>query len=258
MRPERLLRHALPAVLLTLLAGCATSGSGMKNETAESKREDAARVNTDLGQQYMRQGNLELALEKLNRALEFDPGYVDAHTVIAVLYETIGDAKAGEHYKRAAELKPKAGAVNNNYGWYLCRNGKFVESQGYFERALADPFYKTPSLALSNSGTCLLKAGRRDEAENALRRALALDPNDAEALLQLGSVLYDKGEFFSARAFVQRHEGLSSPRPDALLLGRNVELRLGNGDAAREYTRKLLQSFPDSEQARLLNVQSRQ
>lgn len=260
MRPERLLRHALLVVLLTTLAGCATSGgSGMKKESAESKREDAARVNTDLGQQYMRQGDLELALEKLNRALEFDSSYVDAHTVIAVLYETIGDsAKAGEHYKRAAELKPKAGAVNNNYGWYLCRNGKFVESQGYFERALADPFYKTPSLALSNSGTCLLKAGRRDEAEDALRRALALDPNDAEALLQLGSVLYDKGEFLNARAFVQRHEGLSSPRPDALLLGRNVELRLGNGDAAREYTRKLLQSFPDSEQARLLNAQATQ
>jgi type IV pilus assembly protein PilF len=260
MRPERSSRHALLVVLLATLAGCATSdGSGMKKESAESKREDAARVNTDLGQQYMRQGNLELALEKLNRALEFDPGYVDAHTVIAVLYETIGDSvQAGVHYKRAAELKPKAGAVNNNYGWYLCRSGKFVESQAYFERALADPFYKTPSLALSNSGTCLLKAGRRDEAENALRRALALDPNDAEALLQLGSVLYDKGEFFNARAFVQRHEGLSSPRPDALLLGRNVELRLGNGDAAREYTRRLLQSFPDSEQARLLNAQDRQ
>src|SRR5690606_17159035 len=191
MRPERSMRHALLAFSFLVLAGCATSGGdGMKKETAESKREDAARVNTDLGQQYMRQGNLELALEKLNRALEFDPGYVDAHTVIAVLYETIGDpTKAGGHYKRAADLKPKAGAVNNNYGWFLCRHGKAAESQAYFDRALADPFYKTPSLALSNSGTCLLKAGRRTEAESALRRALALDPNDAEALLQLGSVL---------------------------------------------------------------------
>jgi type IV pilus assembly protein PilF len=260
MRLEAVMHRALLAVLLAALAGCASSGgNGMKKESAESKAEGAARVNTDLGQQYMRKGNLELALEKLNRALEYDSSYVDAHTVIAVLYETIGDtAKAGEHYKRAAELKPKAGAVNNNYGWYLCRSGKFAESQGYFDRALTDPFYKTPSLALSNSGSCLLKAGKRDEAENALRRALALDPNDAEALLQLGNVMYEKGEFFSARAFVQRHEGLSSPRPDALLLGRNVELRLGNGDAAREYTRKLLQSFPDSEQARLLNVQSGQ
>lgn len=260
MRPDRLLHRALVVVLLAALAGCATSGgNGMKKESAESKREEAARVNTDLGQQYMRQGKLELALEKLNRALEFDAGYVDAHTVIAVLYETINDpVKAGEHYKRAAELKPKGGAVNNNYGWYLCRSGKFAESQVYFERALADPFYQTPSLALSNSGACLLKAGRRDEAEATLRRALALDPNDAEALLQLGSVLYDKGEFFNARAFVQRHEGLSSARPDALLLGRNVELRLGNGDAAREYTRKLLQSFPNSEQARLLNAQATQ
>lgn len=260
MRPDRLLHRGLAVVLAAALAGCASSGgNGMKKESAESKRQDAARVNTDLGQQYMRQGRLELALEKLNRALEFDSGYVDAHTVIAVLYETINDpVKAGEHYKRAAELKPKGGAVNNNYGWYLCRSGKFAESQVYFERALADPFYQTPSLALSNSGACLLKAGRRDEAEGTLRRALELDPNDAEALLQLGSVLYDKGEFFNARAFVQRHEGLSSPRPDALLLGRNVELRLGNGDAAREYTRKLLQSFPDSEQARLLNAQATQ
>lgn len=260
MRPDRLLRRAFVALVFVALAGCATGGgNGMKKESAESKRQDAARVNTDLGQQYMRQGKLELALEKLNRALEFDSGYVDAHTVIAVLYETIGDpVKAGEHYKRAAELKPKGGAVNNNYGWFLCRSGKFAESQAYFERALADPFYQTPSLALSNSGACLLKAGKRDEAENTLRRALSLDPNDAEALLQLGAVLYDKGEFFNARAFVQRHEGLSSPRPDALLLGRNIELRLGNGDAAREYTRKLLQSFPDSEQARLLDSQGRQ
>ncbi|HEX7770593.1 MAG TPA: type IV pilus biogenesis/stability protein PilW [Dokdonella sp.] len=260
MRPDSLLRHALLAVLLAVLAGCATGGGdGMKKETAESKRAEAARVNTDLGQQYMRQGKLELALEKLNRALQFDSGYVDAHTVIAVLYETIGDsAKAGEHYRRAAELKPKGGAVNNNYGWFLCRSGKFAEAQAYFERALADPFYKTPSLALSNSGSCLYKAGRRDEAEKALRHALDLDPGDPEALLQLGNVLYDKGEYFNARAFVQRFEGLSSARPDALLLGRNVELRLGNGDAAREYTRRLLQTFPDSEQARLLGAQGRQ
>lgn len=256
MRPDRTWGRVLGAALFLLLAGCASGGGGMKKESAQSSRQEAARVNTDLGQQYMRQGNLELALEKLNKALEFDPGYVDAHTVIAVLFETIGDStKAGEHYKRAAELKPKAGAVNNNYGWFLCRNGRAAESQAYFERALADPFYKTPSLALSNSGTCLLKAGQRVEAEATLRRALALDPNDAEALLQLATVLYDKGEYFNARAFVQRHEGLSQARPDALLLGRNVELHLGNGEAAREYTRKLLQSFPGSEQARSLDVQ---
>src|SRR5690606_28282017 len=182
---------------------------------------------------------------------------VDAHTVFAVLYETINDsAKAGEHYRRAAELKPKGGSVNNNNGWFLCRQGQYAEAETYFQRALADPFYQTPALALSNSGSCLLHAGKRVEAEAALRKALALDPDDAEALLQLGVILYDKGEYLNARAFVQRYEAVGAPRPESLLLGRNVELRLGNGDAAREYTRKLLQEFPDSQQARQLEAKN--
>ena len=138
------------------------------------------------------------------------------------------------------ELKPKGGAENNNYGRFLCATGRYAEAQGYFDKALADPFYKTPGLALANSGTCLLKAGNVAEAEKALRLAVEHNPNDGEALYQLASVLYEKGDFFNARAFVQRFESHSQPRPDALLLGRNIELRLGNGEAAKDYTRKLL------------------
>lgn len=260
MRLERLPGALAPVLALLValaLAGCATGGNGgVRKEDAASKRADASRVHTDLGQQYMRQGKFEVALEKLNKALSFDDGYVDAHTVIAVLYERIGDlAKAEEHYRRAAQLKPKGGSENNNYGTFLCKIGRYDESQGYFEKALADPFYQTPAVALANSGTCLLKAGRRDEAEKALRQALVLQPENAEALLQLGTVLYEKGEYFNARAFVQRFEAKATPRPDALLLGRNIELRLGNGSAAGDYTRKLLQGFPDSAQARSLSVQ---
>ena len=243
---------------LTALAGCASGpgGNGVRKDDAATQRQEAARVHTDLGRRYMQQGKLEIALEKLNKALSFDSGYVDAHTVIAFLYESIGDsAKAEQHYKRAAELKPKGGAENNNYGRFLCATGRYAEAQGYFDKALADPFYKTPGLALANSGTCLLKAGNVAEAEKALRLAVEHNPNDGEALYQLASVLYEKGDFFNARAFVQRFESHSQPRPDALLLGRNIELRLGNGEAAKDYTRKLLQGFPESQQARSLNAQ---
>ncbi len=258
MRRERLIGMLPLLAAIAILAGCAATAPsmGVKKDDAATQRADAARVHTDLGQQYLRQGKLELALEKLNKALQFDPTYVDAHTVIAVLYERIGDnAKAEEHYKRATELKPKGGAENNNYGTFLCKNGRYPEAQQYFDRALADPFYQTPAVALTNSGTCLLKAGRRDEAERNLRSALEHDPNNAEALLQLGSVLYEKGDFFNARAFVQRFESVSTPRPDALMLGRNIELRLGNGAGAKDYTRRLLQAFPDSQQARSLGAQ---
>jgi type IV pilus assembly protein PilF len=258
MLPERCLAAIALGASMALLTGCGSGTvGGVKKEDAATQREDAARVHTELGQKYMQQGKLEIALENLNKALSFDPDYVDANTVIAVLYENIGEtAKAEEHYKRAAQLKPKGGSELNNYGTFLCKLGRYDESQGYFDRAIADPFYKTPAVALTNSGTCLLKAGKRDEAEAALRKALELRPNDSDALIQLASVLYEKGEYFKARAFVQRFEATSQARPDALMLGRNIELRLRNGPGAGDYTRKLLQGFPQSEQARSLSAQS--
>ncbi|WP_300615201.1 type IV pilus biogenesis/stability protein PilW [Dokdonella sp.] len=257
MRPDRMLAPALLAAL-ALLAGCGDGSiGGVKKESAASQRQDAARTRTDLGQKYMQQGKLEIALENLNKALEYDSSYVDAHTVIAVLYESINNpAKAGEHYRRATELKPKGGAEANNYGWFLCRQGRYDESQVYFDRALADPFYQTPALAMGNSGACLLKAGKREEAEKRLRAALDANPQDAEALVQLATLLYEKGEYLKARGFIQRFESIAPyARPDALLLARNIELRLGNANAASDYTRKLMQGFPESEQARSLSAQ---
>jgi len=247
----------LLSAALGVLAGCQSGPVGtVKKEDAATQRDDAARVHTELGQKYLQQGKLELALEKLNKALDFNPDYVDAHTVIAVLYESINDLpKAEEHYRRAAQLKAKGGAENNNYGRFLCTQGRYAEGGEYFKRALADPFYQTPALAMANYGTCLLKDGKREEAEKLLRQALALNENDSEALLSLGTVLYDKGEYFKARAFVQRFEALSHPRAEALMLGRNIELRLGNASGASEYSRKLLRAFPESSEARALNGQ---
>jgi type IV pilus assembly protein PilF len=257
MRLERL-PTLLALALAALVAACTNAGSGnIKQESKEAEKNEAARINTELGQKYMQQGNLKVALEDLNKALSYDPDYVDAHTVIALLYERIGDAKQAEdHYRRAAQLRPKGGAELNNYGTFLCKVGRYDESKEYFERAVTDPFYNTPEVAMTNEGTCLLKAGKAAEAEPVLRKALDRSPNSAEALFQLASTLYEKGEYFKARAFMQRFESVGQPRPESLMLGRNIELRLGNGNAASDYTRRLLQSFPESQQARALNAQN--
>jgi type IV pilus assembly protein PilF len=254
--PARLAAIALTALLATALGACSPGGA-IKKESAATEKTEAARVHTELGQKYMQQGKLEIALDNLNKALSYDADYADAHTVIAVLYERIGDVKqAEEHYRRAAQIKPKGGNELNNYGAFLCKIGRYDESTEYFERAIADPFYKTKDVALTNEGTCLLKAGKTDAAEAALRKALDLSPNNSEALFQLASVLYRKGDFFKARAFMQRFESVGQARPESLMLGRNIELRLGNGSAASDYTRRLLQSFPESQQARELGAQN--
>ncbi len=264
MRRSRLVSVALLLLVCAFAAGCATGGSSGGTRSGgdstapgnpDNPKTKAAALYTELGQKYMAQGKLEIALENLNKALASDPRHADAHTVVGLLYERIGNnAKAEEHYRRAVQIKPASGNENNNYGAFLCKLARFDDAAPYFEKAVADPFYQTPAVALTNAGTCAIKGGRLDAAERDLRSALDRSPDNADALYQMASVLYRKDEFFRARAFIQRYEAVGQPSADSLLLARNIELRLGNGSAAQDYTRRLRQRFPDSDQVRALDA----
>ncbi|NII10939.1 type IV pilus biogenesis/stability protein PilW [Oleiagrimonas sp. C23AA] len=257
MLPKRLL---VVVSLLMLLAGCATTGSGGDGlKSKDSNAENAARIHTELGQQYLQRGELKVALEKLKMALQFDDDYVPAHTVIAVLYARIGEnAKAEQHYRRANQLEPKSGATNNNLGVFLCREGKVAESLPYFKQALADPFYQTPDAAWSNAGICERKLPDAVTAEKDFRKALSLNPHNADALYNLADMLLAQGKPFPASAFLQRFDALGRPTPASLALGYRIETRLGNAEDAQSYARRLKSKFPDSPQAQNLATTSSQ
>lgn len=255
----RLERWGLLAGLILACAGCSGDGSGLRPTTAAENRAKGAEVHTELGQRYMQDGNLEGAMEKLQKALQFDPKYVPAHTVMAVLYERINDPVNAElHYRKAAEYDPKKGSVNNNLAVFLCKQNRAAEAKPYFDKALADPFYETPDLALSNAGTCEMQSGDYPAAEEYFRKALVRNPNSADALYQMAHVLYLKNDAFRARAFLQRFDALGVPSPDALKLGHDIELRLGNGEGAQDYAKRLRETFPDSEPAHALEATARQ
>ena len=248
--------HSLCLFVLLALAGCSTGGdaSGVRSDGRDQARE-AASANTQLGQSYMKQGKYEVALQKLQRALALDASFVDAHTVIAVLYENIGDSKqAEEHYRRASQLKPKGGDEANNYGTFLCKLRRPDEAEKYFQIALADPFYQTPDIALVNAGTCFAGSGKYDAAERTLRTALERRSDNADALFQMANVQYGKGQFLQARAFMQRLDATGAIGPDALLLGRNIEAKLNNAQGAADYSRRLIRDHPKSPQANSLRL----
>lgn len=263
VRVRDVLRWIATAGTACALLACGHGGDNIRPYVAEQQHSnlkaqetaaDRARPFIQLGQKYMELGKFELAKENLLKALNYDPKSVDAHTLLATLYDRVGDnQQALQYYREAAALAPKAGAENNNYGMYLCKYGQYAEARKYFDVALADGFYSAKASAYTNAGTCeLLAKGSLDRAEADFRSALALEPNNAQALFQLANVFYQKNDFFKARAFVQRYDALGQSNPDALLLARNIEIKLGHADAARDYAQRLRDQFPDSEQARSL------
>jgi type IV pilus assembly protein PilF len=250
-RPLRWLLLLLPAIV----AGCtATPRRSEGNAAAGTSSAKAAETNVQLGQGYLEQGRLELAMQKLTRAIELDPRSTAAHTVIAVLYERIGNTDSARvHYKRAVELSPQTGDVLNNYAAFQCNHGEYVEADALFARALKDPFYKTPAVANSNRGSCAIAAGNLELADDSLRRAVMLAPDMPDALYSMARLSFMQGDFLRARAFLQRFDATGKPAADGLLLGYQVEQKLGNARAANEYRQRLLAQFPDSEAARHLD-----
>ena len=268
MRLDRILLGAGVAMMMVAcvpvsnVQGNANSSEGSKinRQSKAEQKQEGARIHTELAQQYLANGDLEDALVKINKALQFDPNYVPAHTVAAVIYERINDLPNAElHYRKAASLAPDKGDTNNNLGWFLCnREDKTAESQAYFQKAVADPFYQTPSLAWTNAGICQAKGQNLAAAEADFRKAIEIDPKSGGALYQLANVLYLQSDAFRARAFIQRYEAQGQPTAASLKLGHDIEARLGNKDAALNYSRRLQSQFPDSEQARALDATARQ
>jgi type IV pilus assembly protein PilF len=237
-----MLKTLLAVFLLAMLAACASSP-----DMKEDERRKAAETNTALGRQYLDRGQYEIALDKLKRAVAYDREYAPAHTMLAVLYETIGETEDAEReFRLAVRYDPEDGDVNNNLGAFLCRQGKGREADPYFLAAIEDPFYSTPGVALANAGSCALADGQLDKAEAYLRQSLKYDQRMPEALLPLAEVSYRKEAYLQARAFLQRYEAVASENEESLRLGYLIETALGDQSAAERYRLELRENYPNA------------
>lgn len=242
------LKLMLVLFLSVLVSSCASTGETKTGEKSEGRK--AAETNAALGRQYLDRKQYEISLEKLKRAVAFDPTYAPAHTLLAVLYETLGETdKAGDEYKQAVRYDPEDGDVNNNYAVYLCGRGHYKEADRHFEKALKDPFYNTKYVASGNAGLCALNNNDLDKAEMYLRQSLEYDEKYVPALLPMARVSYQKEDFLRARAFLQRFESVGQINSESLYLGYLIESQLGDGKSANEYRENLLDQFPGSTEA---------
>jgi len=218
-----------------------------------ANQKEAAADNTQLGIQYMNQGNLSLAKTKLDRALEEDPGNANVHSARAMLFERMNEpAKADAEFRTALRLAPHDPDVINNYAVYLCQSGRTDEGVKRFLEAAHNALYRTPQAAYTNAGVCLRAAKRDDEARTNFDAAIQLRPNYAEAAFQLATLDFDHGQLTAARARIDGYIDTYEATPDLLLLGVRVARAQNDAVAAQRYARRLKLDYPGSDQARAL------
>ncbi|GAB4290273.1 MAG: type IV pilus biogenesis/stability protein PilW [Thiohalomonadaceae bacterium] len=232
---------------LALLAGCAGTP---QRDTTDFKK--AAQLNAELGLNYMVQGKNEMAMEKLLKAVEYDDESVEAHHYIAELYRRLERKdKAGEHFRRAADLAPKDSAIQNNFGVFLCSEKRYDEGVTRLLEAVENPVWPGRGQAYENLGQCLQEKGDMVRAEQYYREALKVNVNLPKSLLAMADISLQQGNHISARAFLQRYAAVAPHTPRSLWLGIQIERVLGDRNALSSYGMLLRNNFPTAEETNL-------
>lgn len=237
--------------LLLMLSACSTgSNSSWSGLRSESKNEQAALYNAKLGAEYLRKNRLELADEKLSRALAQDSRSVLANHYYALLQSRLeNNATANRHFRKAIRLAPNDPELRNNYGYFLCNLKQYQAAVDEFLKALQDPLYKTPEFAYTNAGVCLQKAGKMEHAENYLREALKKSPKLPTALYAMAELNAANKDYAKAQAFLYRYQEVAIPTAQSLLLCQQVNKQLGEEKDAEKCAEQLMTQFPNSEEA---------
>lgn len=248
------MKYRLAGVLAAsmTLAACITTGDdGSRNDGSPS---EAAQINYELGSQYLRQGRLKLARERLERAVEQDPRLPGPHMALALIHERRGDTdRADSAYRQALKVAPDNANVQNTYAVFLCNRGRHADGQEYFSKAAQNDENRAPEVAFSNAGVCALAVPDLVAAEVHFRNALKRNPEFSDALLQMASVSFQRGKFLPARAFLERYESSHKMTAEALLLAVQIEKSNGNRRSTKTYAELLRTRFPESDETRQLN-----
>ncbi len=266
MRPRDLARGLL-VLALVAATGCASMSRKFTFMRPDVSRKSVTQVAPDydvkpdkrgsarlavsermqLANARLRAGQFDQAETEAKAVLKLDPKSADAYSVLGLVADQRGQqAQAGVHYAKAAELAPRNGSLLNNYGAWLCGNGRAGESLDWFDRALADPGYGTPASAQANAGACAVKAGQPARAERDLRLALQREPANATALGAMTQLEFDAGRYLQARAFSERRIAAAPADADVLRLASRIEQKLGDTPAAARYMQQSTSQGPSA------------
>ncbi len=166
---------------------------------------DDVPVLIDAGLSNLFLNRFDEAQAHFEHAIKLQPDNPVAHSYLADIYDRKGDiARAEEHYQRVLELMPMGSAparqaqfkLSMIHGLRALENGQLQDAASLFEEAVS--MSPDNPLARLNLATAYRGIGKQKEAEVILRALLDEKPNDLDARLRYGALLFEEGELIQA------------------------------------------------------------
>lgn len=201
------------------------------SSTTSSKaatKSEAAKINAQLGMAYLEQKNVQRAKMKLLLALNQGPDIPEPWYSMGYFLEATGDnTEAAKYYLKAVEIAPDRGESQNNYGTFLCRQGKYAESIKHFLLAANAQNYLDPAAAYENAGLCSMNSGAYKQAAGYFKQALLKDPGRNLSLLKLAETNVKLGHYKEAKAFMVQYLLVAAPTPESEKLMSEIKHKTG-------------------------------
>ncbi len=237
-------------------SGCITTTSGGMPEPASEESRVNARL--DLARGYINADLWSEAKRTLMQVLKINPRSVEAHTLLALVYEADGEAEVAEkYYTRALKIDRNDAQTLNNYGTFLYRKGRPEEAAKKLRLVVQNTDYRARSQAYENLGLAELALANRDAARTAFTRALSLNPMQATSMLELSSLAFEESHLRDAMKYYDDYRSVAKQTPRSLCLGMKIGSAVGNTDQVASYRLALKNLYSDSSEARECQANSR-
>jgi tetratricopeptide (TPR) repeat protein len=197
----KLKRFRRTAMMLLLIAAVAVLSS-IAGPFAAEKINYEAEMYYCLAYRNQQLGRLNEAVPFLNKALQQDPLYCDAHHLLGyLLYQQGKPREAIPFLRKSLEINPEYSSAYTHIGLALCQLGKIEEGVENFNRALE--INPNSSLVRYNLAMALAQLGKIDAAAEQFRITLSyaeqLNDEAAAAIIknklkQLQPMTFDPNE----------------------------------------------------------------
>lgn len=252
--PTGFLRLSVCFALAACLAACVTETTGSFSSKASSPK--AADSYVQLAFAYYRNKEFDLALNRLEKALELYPEHVEANAVLGLVYQEQGEpVDAEKQFRKVLQLDPSYTRGRTYLAAFLYQQGRLDDALAELRRAAEDLKYEGRAQIFANMGLIEAQLDNGPAAIEAYEKSIVLRRTEPASYLALASLYLTTGDTVKAsRRYHAYWEyvrlGKAVHTASSLATGIRIARTEGNRDKEASLMLLLKNNFPSSAEYR--------